>query len=262
MHGTIHVSDAVNWGHSLNRGLVSWWLALPGMERGVVMRDIARRNHGTLINGPLLETGPNGFGSVLFDGSDDRVDLATQFSVANGVTCTAWIRPTTVVGGNYAIRANKKTMLSTTGPAIRWWPDTDITTVDDNVFTLAVDEWRFVGITQVGTTYAFYVDGKPGRTDTTVALDDTDDKANIGSFATASFLWSGSIADVRDYNRALSAAEMRALYLQTRTGYPDLLNWHRRRGVSTQVAAGGTGITAVRLAGYPARLAGAGGLAG
>lgn len=249
MHGTLCIADAVNWGHSLNRGLVSWWLALPGMQRGVVMRDIARRNHGTLVGGPLLETRPDGFGSVFFDGTDDRVDLVSAPSVANGVTYTAWIRPSTVAASNYAIRSNKKTIFATTGASLRWWADSDLANVDDNVFTLAVDEWRFVGVTQVGTTYAFYVDGKPGRTGTTSALDDAADKANIGSFATA-FLWNGGLADVRDYNRALSATEMRALYRQARAGYPDLLNWHPYRWPSIQEAAAGGTILPQMMAHY------------
>lgn len=219
--GRIWTPDPVG-AHGLNEGLVAWWLGLPELSGGPNLFDLGGRYKGTLTNGPLWAPGPNGFAAVSFDGSDDRIDLPAQWSVANGLTYSAWIRPATISSGFYAIRANKKTILVYRGTAVSWWADSDLSQVDVS-FTFVAGRDYHVAVTQVGTAYTVYVNGTAVGSGTTNALDDTSDKANIGSFG-GSFLFAGLITDVRDYNRVLSAGEMWALYEQGRGGYPDLLD--------------------------------------
>jgi hypothetical protein len=63
----------VNDGHPLNRGLVTWWLARPGLNYGGARwYDPIGLNHGTLANfgagsGWSGTTRPGGFGQLTFD---------------------------------------------------------------------------------------------------------------------------------------------------------------------------------------------------
>ncbi len=62
---------------------------------GTTWSDLKGSNNGTLTNGPTFDTG-NG-GSIVFDGSDDRVDLSTGFldvSANQGLTISTWIKTT------------------------------------------------------------------------------------------------------------------------------------------------------------------------
>lgn len=64
-------------------------------KSGTTWSDLAGSNDGTLTNGPTFDAG-NG-GGIVFDGSDDRVDLSTSFldvSANQGLTISAWIKTT------------------------------------------------------------------------------------------------------------------------------------------------------------------------
>jgi hypothetical protein len=64
-------------------------------KSGTAWSDLAESNNGTLTNGPTFDAG-NG-GSLVFDGTDDRVDLSTSFldvSANQGFTISAWIKTT------------------------------------------------------------------------------------------------------------------------------------------------------------------------
>jgi hypothetical protein len=68
--GIIDTRNPIEWRHPLNRGLVSWWLPFGPWQGGGTLRDLARRNHGTLTNGPTWAAGRDGFGAVKFDGRE------------------------------------------------------------------------------------------------------------------------------------------------------------------------------------------------
>lgn len=238
---TLNFSQPINRSNPLTRGLVSRYKMFPHW-RGA-MRDIAGHNHGVLTGGALPSGNlgrRGGHGSVFFEGSDDRVVLAAPFSVAAGVTHIAWIRPGSVAGGDRAIRSNKKTIFEQNGAVTRWFPDTDTTVVAGTGFTLAVGEWAFVAITQVGTSYAFYYNGLPMNSGTTVALDDGATAFHIGSFG-AAFFYNGYIDDVIDFNRALSPSEIQGWYRATSGGVDPTLNYIQPATVFDVGGGGGGG---------------------
>ena len=237
----LNYSNPINRQHPLNRGLVARWEVLPQRTGGLTLWDLCGTNHGVLTNGPTWggAFGRAGSkGSLTFDASDDRVQLGSQWDVTNGVTHTAWIYNTSL-GSNHAIRSNKKTIFATNASArLQWWADSDLSQIADNVFTLSVNTWYHAAVTQVGTTYAFYVNGQPGRTGTTNALDNAAQSATIGSFTTA-FLWPGKLDRICDFNRALSAGEILQDYNASRQQYDPTLNWIRRRSRNTAGGGGG-----------------------
>lgn len=97
-------SNPVNLAHPLARGLVAWWLAVPGFQGwgSIRWRDMLIGAEGTLTAmTPATEwVGVNGsaFGGALdFKGTDDRVTIAHQdaFNVVAPFTLALWVRYTT-----------------------------------------------------------------------------------------------------------------------------------------------------------------------
>src|SRR5688572_20641043 len=81
----LNYGQAVNRAHPLNRGLVSWWMNLPQRGKGNTFFDIAGRNHGTLLNGPVWSGPPHpgGWGSLSFI-TDDKVSVTTHSTLNIG----------------------------------------------------------------------------------------------------------------------------------------------------------------------------------
>jgi hypothetical protein len=61
-------------------------------KSGTTWTDLVGSNNGTLVNGPTFDAG-NG-GSVVFDGSDDRVDCTSPSEIdsISEITMIAWVR--------------------------------------------------------------------------------------------------------------------------------------------------------------------------
>lgn len=92
----IDLANPVNVHHPLNLGLISWWLAVPGLDGGKYFYDLCGRNDGTLTNGPTWSNNiPPGAvsRSLSFDGVNDFV--STPITAALGTaehTMSAWFR--------------------------------------------------------------------------------------------------------------------------------------------------------------------------
>jgi len=71
--------------------------------------------------------------------------------------------------------------------------------------------WHLVGMTNVGGTIQIYVDGQPSGSSQVMSPNIQSGPSLIGEDK-AAYFWSGLIDDVRIYNRALSAAEIAAMY--------------------------------------------------
>jgi len=69
------VSITINPGNSINDNLIAWWPMDEGS--GTVAYDVSgNSHHGTLTNGPTWGSGPPGCGAVVFDGDDDYIETA------------------------------------------------------------------------------------------------------------------------------------------------------------------------------------------
>src|SRR6185295_10254987 len=73
-------------------------------------------------------------------------------------------------------------------------------------------EWQFVVGTYNGATGTLYVDGVAVASDTFAAPGAVSLPVYIGLAATGSFGWKGRADEVQIWNRALTAAEVRAIY--------------------------------------------------
>lgn len=236
MHETVCIGDAVNWESSLNRGLVSWWLALPDQQRGNVFRDLCGRNHGTLTNGPTWQGArgrPGGFGSLELDGSNDYVSVPTTSaitSITDKFTVAFWVRPTVtgdadrryvaIGGSNITIRYGFASVAFTT---------VNISGVGVTDFSsgMSINNWWHLVLVYDGAAYSLYVNGQQkgstadsGNVDWSFAADTILGAASGGSNPMA-----GNMDDFMLFNVAQNPVQ---LYRESLAGYPNTLNWTRR----------------------------------
>jgi hypothetical protein len=77
-------------------------------------------------------------------------------------------------------------------------------------------EWAHIAATFYGSNVVLYLNGNPIKTCSGVTLSTGSDYRRIGTRINNSWWFNGLIDEVRIYNRALSASEIKALYEATR----------------------------------------------
>lgn len=235
---------------ALNRGLVSWWMNLPGNAgRGsFTWYDLCRRNDGKLKNiaaTPTTTSGWNtsrgrqgGFGSLAFDGTNDYVAIANSSStqISGDMSCCAWVwftnwadngHETILVKGPHASGLNYLFGKYNNPNRLKFtYNDGSFRdNYDNSGWTATSQRWYQLGwvLNKTAKTIGFYANG--------VLLSTVTDPANlnysassstgarIGANGSAGEVFGGLIDDVRLFNCAKSPAEMRAIYLDSIFGY-------------------------------------------
>ncbi|MFZ1626983.1 MAG: LamG domain-containing protein [Candidatus Moraniibacteriota bacterium] len=211
----------------LDSGLAGYWKL--DENTGTSAGDASTNgNTGTLTNGPTWTTGQIG-SAVTFDGSNDHVSVADSKSldITNTLTIASWIKPTSVspTGDKSIVRKegadysdNYSLILGGGGDAasgnIGFIYNSVGWRVFDSGYKLPDTQWHHVAVTfnYSNTQLLFYVDGLLVSTKTIVANLTTNTNAlNIGMDVNNKY-FSGSIDEVRIYNRALSVDEVSQLY--------------------------------------------------
>jgi hypothetical protein len=261
----------VNWQHPLNRGRLAWWMVPPnsGWRGSLRLLDLCglsgrKADHGTLTNGPLWRgtTRPGGFGHLLFDATDDYVDLPASpaFNFGTGdFSIGVWLRPSDVsqfrimlgkdVSGNrdwnlnHGITAAGGTSsgylcffdnVASTGPGSA--------TVDSGGSVLTDNVWSRAVATRNGSTSTLYHNGvRVGQTTGVTTTFSATNAVQIGRREFGGFeqYFGGALDDVSVWSRGLSAAEAAADYNLSRRGYPGVLNRVAPVAYSIPAAGGG-----------------------
>lgn len=248
--GNINLTNPVNWQHPLNKGLVAWWIGLPG-RTGNVLYNLVGRNHGTLTNGPTWRAGPNGFAANNFDGTDDYVsppNLGLSGAIAR--TFAGWIYQTSISSGTKSIfrcGPDNTSALQTFG----LWCNV---TINGDLYVpfwsrdwytgavITANTWTHVTVTynggavQTAGNVVVYVNGV-SRSLTSVGsatgnANTVETAYRLGADPISGLYLSGSLSDLRFHNRALAADEVFALYDQSRRGHPNTLRRVGRGSVS------------------------------
>jgi hypothetical protein len=212
---------------SIESGLVGHWaLNSEGYNSvtGRVDDKTPYENYGTNY-GATLTTDRMGQsnGAMSFDGSNDYIDVGNAASLrdmGSAVTVAAWAKYNAYGGGGqaYSVIAVKgypwTFLMENPDQKIRFRVSAG--GVDANAQDSAVHElnrWYYFVGTYDGENIRIYKDGvQVGFTPQTGALGVVDTTAKIGTYQGTDYNFNGSIADVRIYNRALSAMEINTLY--------------------------------------------------
>ncbi len=214
-------------------GLVGWWKF--DENTGNTTADFSGKgNNGNLTNFNWNTTSgwtDGKYGKALrFDGADDYVSIAPNdvFDLnTNDFTMAGWFWANIVnvgawtgfcLGQNYlnGVCLNQERMLA------------DDTTAGGGAIILNYDtyaptgQWNHVVVTHTASTKTFkaYLNGVPNGDQThTAALDESDHAVYIGRNDLSSYFFNGTIDEVRIYNRALSADEIKLSYEKRKPGY-------------------------------------------
>lgn len=203
----------------LTSGLVGMWSFDGPDVSGTTAYDRSPvgTNHGT-ISGATPVMGKKGQG-MGFDGSN-RVSVNNKTIIMNDATVCAWIRP--AQGDQYASIINNGdfefNLRVANNPIERLelTSNHDGTTINSDNHAINLGEWQYVCATRLSNGNAtFYVDGTQSGTanqNSGTPTNDTIWGESIGARPDGVMPFSGSIDEVRIYNRILSADEIGNLY--------------------------------------------------
>lgn len=183
--------------------------------------DSAGSNNGTANGGPTYVAGKLGQ-AMSFDGIDDYVTAnASSFPTANASrTVTGWIKSSN--------RSQSAVVLSYGNSSYTFYTSFGggggrISTAEGSLFSvagstnLADDVWHHFAIVHdsTGPVQRVYIDGVENITGANTYSTNNDPTAYIGNRASLNRPFSGSLDDLRVYNRALTASEVSELYNYT-----------------------------------------------
>ena len=207
----------------MQKGLVGYWdLSKESLKSATVLADkTPYGNNGTSANTPVFTTDRHGQAgkAMSFNGSSDKITFSSfAHNIGTGdFTISAWVYPTVVSGGWDAIFGIGADGFSEPGFYISssklqvYW----LTGAYTDVFntTLTNNTWyHFILLRSSGTVKA-YINGVQETTTYSRSNNvGTTDIAYIGFDGGAGTNISGSISDVRIYNRALTQVEITQLY--------------------------------------------------
>jgi len=221
--------------HPLTRGLVGWWPLNEGA--GLRASDISGNgNAGALTNITPSSTsgwygGPHGR-AVQFDGSDDIVSVphAPQLALTGDMTVSAWVLHTsTATYRSIAIKGNVGAgypspfhlyVEITTGKILFYFGN-GVSQTGIDTPTMPLNAWTHVCGTRLGSTITVYINGRSALSGSlgAQAVTDAGTALGIGSRTPGTaYPMLGGIANVRLYNRALSASEVAQLYAEPLAG--------------------------------------------
>ena len=235
----LNLSQPINWNHPLNRGLVHWFKVLPN-DKSLLIKSLVNRESALLANGGYHSgIRPSGsYGSWFFDGTDDSIDFGSISSVYSltQLTVSLWVRKNstgarTDILGMWKDGATQKFLVTyeipTSGKFGFYVSIGSGATGTSATTTVNANQWYYVTCTYDGSNAAIYVNGvlegssSPGITlytgsSSIFAIAKSDGAPCIG----------GHVDDVRVYNRALTANQVSALYLESITGYRSAMNYY------------------------------------
>ena len=200
---------------------------------GTVAYDTSDNNNIGILSGPSWggsTTTCKIGGCLTFDGTNDYVDAGgnSSFDLQNALTIEAWIYPYSVavtgsIAGNIDAAGDKAQYLfrtTNTGYLNFYQSDTNSLTMTGTSQPITVNAWQHIVVVRTSTTGTITLyrngiaDANIGNS-TVLQIPQDNERGNttIGRFGSASGQYfNGLIDEVRVYNRALSAEEIRYHY--------------------------------------------------
>lgn len=215
-------SDSVNSAVNLDKGLVGWW-----KMNGNAKDSTPYANNGT-VNGATPTTDREGAANSAygFNGSNNYISVPTTFPAGTSITAGAWVYLTSIPTVNGGIVSAVSASYYGT---ISMFPNANgggtmqvgVTTntgwqAHSSSGSLSTGQWYYLvaWANQSTQQYGLYINGVSSFTQSFTGSLEAATSFNIGLFSYQSVYFPGRIDDVRLYNRALSVAEVTALYQQ------------------------------------------------
>lgn len=214
---TIGVPPVFLPGQGLSRGLVGWW-TFDGkdMPNGVALDKSGNGNHGNAVNiatSTFYVPGKIGQG-VKFDGVDDYVIAPVGVIGVGANTVCAWLKHTEDSAVDFVVGNSNSYMRTNADNSLSFFSD-GATGAVSAPGSLVTNAWRHVCVTRnaAGSTNFYINSSLSGSADQSSGTPISSAfNTYAGSFLGASNFFTGSIDDVRIYNRILSTTEIRQLY--------------------------------------------------
>lgn len=180
--------------------------------------DNSGNNNNGINYGATLATGISG-NALSFNGTSNYIDCGniTSLNSLSEITVSCWVYSTNFAQDAMLVMKN---MVNTVWemylevPANVWkWRGGG--TGNNMTYSLpSNNNWHHLLVTQSGINAIMYMNGNAVKANTADALGTSSNPVNIGRFADSggSYYFNGLIDEVRIYNRALSAAEVKQLY--------------------------------------------------
>ncbi|MFZ1618526.1 MAG: LamG domain-containing protein [Flavobacteriales bacterium] len=211
----------------LSAGLAGYWKL--DENTGTSAGDASTNGvTGTLTNGPTWTTGQIG-SAVNLDGTNDYIELgdSSAFEPGLNLTISAWIYPTAAgVHPGIVVKSASYNEASAKYSFYLYSSSRQLGfamggTIRTSNLTVPLNQWSFVAISQNSAGMTFYLNGQTYSAAVAALPSYSTETLNIGSWASSASpaTFTGSIDEVRLYNRGLSVDELTALYrLTTPTG--------------------------------------------
>src|SRR3989338_9810440 len=202
-----------------NLGLVGYWSMDEGS--GSYAGDSSgNKNTGTLTNGPTWVDGKRGK-ALNFDGGNDYVNLGSGDIMSSNATLSLWFKMSPISDYKFlfSTKSNETDRLSvftaTNGRIV-----IQVLNGSNNAYVTTLDyddnKWHHLVFVRNGNTITngiLYIDNNPVGIASWGNFGSDSTNNVIGIYEqTLSYPFNGLIDDVRVYNRALTAAEIQALY--------------------------------------------------
>jgi hypothetical protein len=228
----LNLIQPVNWANSLNQGLQAWWMVLPNLHGANVIVDITKLAGGVdySVAGSgsawptLVRTNrPGGFGGAYsFDSSSSQLILTTLTTQFADFSCCVWFKAGPQ-GAQYRRIVDKRYnqgfwMGRQADLTDTWGAGCRQASAPYAIYvTLPDDEWNHLACTRKGTDWTVYGNGGAViNTSTVSATALSINPLRFGANHQENEFFSGESDDVRLWNRAIDATEVKQLYLDSR----------------------------------------------
>ncbi|MCA9381958.1 hypothetical protein KC660_00950, partial [Candidatus Dojkabacteria bacterium] len=200
-----------------SQGLVGYWKMDEASWNGTTgeVKDASGNgNNGTRVGDATTASGKFGNGGT-FDGTGDYIQVSDSNSVSinnSQFAVLTWIKSSSAGSVQTIVRKQSSNYVMALVSSKLWCELETGQTINTGV-TLSNDTWYLVGCVFDGQNLISYVNGvEQGRRSNTSASSDSNNPLFIGSQNGTGQYLSGSLDEVRIYNRALSPAEVQGLY--------------------------------------------------